>query len=197
MAITKAIKDLLQRSSNNVPEKVSSRGSNAMRLKLVDGKSIMLMNKQGKVTEYGKYWYDEVKKESRPRDGFDPNTEIIRRPNTHTDYIRVRNGQEQPVRVWLPGKGKYSYTKLGRQYFAERPRRYIVSIPTITYSDDDDGWVRPDNYDSLAPTAQRALWEEHMRQYRGFWDGSELGEKVRGGFRTGLGRVRDTGSRRV
>ena len=173
MAITKAIKESLQQSSNNVPEKVSSRGSNAMRLKLVDGKNVMLMNKQGKVTEYGKYWYDDVKKESRPLEGFDPNTEIIRRPNTHTDYIRVRNGQEQPVRVWLPGKGKYSYTKLGRQYFAERPRRYIVSIPTLNFSDTNEGWERPDFYDKLPPTGQRALWEENMRQYQSFGDARE------------------------
>ena len=37
MAITKAIKELLQKSSTNVPERVSSRGSNALRLKLGDG----------------------------------------------------------------------------------------------------------------------------------------------------------------
>ena len=42
MAITKAIKQLLQQSSNNVPEKVSSRGSNALRLKLVDGQNVVL-----------------------------------------------------------------------------------------------------------------------------------------------------------
>ena len=47
MAITKAIKELLQKSSENVPERVTSRGSNALRLKLVDGKQVMLLNKQG------------------------------------------------------------------------------------------------------------------------------------------------------
>ena len=150
MAITKAIKESLQQSSNNVPEKVSSRGSNAMRLKLVDG-NVLLMNKQGKVTEYGKYWYDEVKKESRPREGFDPNTELIRRTGGRTDYIKVRNGQEQPVRVWDTSKGKYPYTKLGRQYFAERPRRYIVSIPAIFYSDDDEPMDLPENFFDLPP----------------------------------------------
>ena len=51
MAITKAIKQLLQQSSNNVPERVTSRGSNALRLKLVDGKSVMILNESGEVTE--------------------------------------------------------------------------------------------------------------------------------------------------
>ena len=50
MAITKAIKELLQQSSNSVPEKVPSRGSNAVRLKLVNGENVMFLNKQGKVT---------------------------------------------------------------------------------------------------------------------------------------------------
>ena len=120
MAITKAMKELLQQSSNNVPERVASRGSNALRLKLVDGKQVMLLNKQGEPTDYGKYWYGEVKKEALPREGFDPNTGIIRRFNT--DYIALRNGQEAAVRVWRTGLGNYTYTKLGRQYFAEKPR---------------------------------------------------------------------------
>ena len=53
MAITKAIKDLLQKISTNVPESVTSRGSNALRLKLVDGKQRMILDKQGGVTEFG------------------------------------------------------------------------------------------------------------------------------------------------
>ena len=141
MAITKAIKQLLQQSSNNVPERVSSRGSNAMRLKLVDGKSVMLLNNKGEVTEYGKYWYNEVKQEALPREGFDPETPIIRRFNT--DYIKLRNGNEAKVRAWDVGKGTYNYTKMGRQYFAEKPRRYIVSIPirvTTNDVDDDSRW---------------------------------------------------------
>ena len=50
MAFTRAIKQLLQQSSNSVPKRVTSRGSNAMRLKLVDGKSVMILNNKGEVT---------------------------------------------------------------------------------------------------------------------------------------------------
>ena len=62
MAITKAIKQLLQQSSNNVPERVTSRGSNALRLKLVDGQQVMLLKSKGDPTVYGNYWYGDVKK---------------------------------------------------------------------------------------------------------------------------------------
>ena len=127
MVITKAIKQKLQQSSNNVPERVTSRGSNALRLKLVDGTSVMLLDSKGKVTESGKYWYDEVQKSERPKEGYDPNAELIRRHRT--DYIKMRNGQEQIVRVYDPKVKNYNYTKLGRQFFADKPRRVMVHIP--------------------------------------------------------------------
>jgi hypothetical protein len=127
MAITKAIKEQLQNSSNNVPERVSSRGSNALRLKLVNGQKVMLINNKGVVTEYGKYWYDEVKKETRPREGFDPSTELIRR--NRTDYIKKRNGQEHAVRTRRADLGEYSYTKLGREYFKEHLDDQLCPYP--------------------------------------------------------------------
>ena len=89
MAIVKSINELLQKSSTNVPERVTSRGSNALRLKLVDGKQVILLNNKGEPTEYGTYWYGVVKKYSEMlKDGFDPNTKIIRRNNTNSDYIK-------------------------------------------------------------------------------------------------------------
>ena len=106
MVITKAIKQKLQQSSNNVPERVSSRGSNALRLKLVDGTSVMLLDSKGKVTESGKYLYDEVQKSERPKEGYDPNAELIRRHRT--DYIKMRNGREQIVRVYCPELKNYT-----------------------------------------------------------------------------------------
>ena len=156
MAITKTIKELLQQSSNHVPEGVASRGSNALRLKLVDGKSVMILNKSGEVTEYGKYWYNEVKKEALPRAGFDPETPIIRRQLT--DYIALRNGQEAIVRSWHTGKGNYTYTKLGRQYFAEKPRRYIVSVPIeVNKLNDERKWKGWYDAKDLGPGVQRIL----------------------------------------
>ena len=94
MAITKAIKQLLQESKDKVPERVTAKGSNALRLKLTNGKQIMLINKDGKTTEYGRHWYDEVKKEAAPSTGFDPETRMVRK--FRTDYITTKNGRQQP-----------------------------------------------------------------------------------------------------
>ena len=172
MAITKAIKELLQQSSNNVPEKVTSRGSNALRLKLVNGANVMLLNKQGKITEYGKYWFDEVQKGDRPREGYDVNAELIRRHRT--DYIKMRNGQEQVVRVYRSELKNYVYTQLGRQFFADKPRRVMVHVPAKYAKDDEDEW-----------------------SWRGFYDAKSLGPSIRSIVENGVQGFDDAARRRI
>ena len=101
-----------------------------------------------------------MKREALPREGFDPETPIIRRFNT--DYIKLRNGNEAKVRTWDVGKGTYKYTKMGLQCFAEKPRRYIVSIPIIVYSNDDvdedrRGWKGHYDAKNFGPRVQAIL----------------------------------------
>ena len=134
MAITKAMKQLLKDSKNVVPERVTARGSNALRLRLTNGKDVYLLNKDGKVTEYGRYWYDEVKDEAHPRTQFDPNARLVKK--IRTDYIRTMDGKEKAVRTWKPQLGTYTYTALGREYFLQRPRQYIVNVPMLVYYED-------------------------------------------------------------
>ena len=93
MAITKAMKQLLRDSKNVVPERVTARGSNALRLRLTNGKCVYLLNKDGKVTEYGRYWYDEVKDEAHPRTQFDPNARLVKK--IRTDHIRTMDGKRE------------------------------------------------------------------------------------------------------
>ena len=88
------------RIKNAVPERVTARGSNALRLRLTNGKDVYLLNKDGKVTEYGRYWYDEVKDEAHPRTQFDPNARLVKK--IRTDYIRTMDGKEKAVRTWKP-----------------------------------------------------------------------------------------------
>ena len=135
MAITKAMKQLLRDSKNVVPERVTARGSNALRLRFTNGKYVYLLNKDGKVTEYGRYWYDEVKNEATPRTQFDPNARLVKK--IRTDYIRTMDGKEKAVRTWKPQLGTYTYTALGREYFSQRPRRYIVNVPMLVYYEDN------------------------------------------------------------
>ena len=106
MAITKAMKQLLKDSKNVVPERVTARGSNALRLRLTNGEDVYLLNKDGKVTEYGRYWFDEVKNEATPRTQFDPNARLVKK--IRTDYIRAMDGKEKVVRTWKPQLGTYT-----------------------------------------------------------------------------------------
>ena len=103
MAITKAMKQLLRNNKNVVAERITARGSNALRLRLTNGKDVYLLNKDGKVTEYGRYWYDEVKNEATPRTQFDPNARLVKK--IRTDYIRTMDGKEKAVRTWKPSVG--------------------------------------------------------------------------------------------
>ena len=59
-AITKAMKQQLQHISIHLPERVTSRGSNARRRKLVDGTSVLPLEKTGHTAESGKLWVDEL-----------------------------------------------------------------------------------------------------------------------------------------
>ena len=110
MAITKAMKQLLRDSKNVVPERVTARGSNALQLKLTNGRDVDLLSKGGQVTEYGRYWYDEVKQEAVARTQFDPNARLVKK--IRTDYIRAMDGTEKAVRTWKPQLGTYTYTAL-------------------------------------------------------------------------------------
>ena len=112
MVLTKAIKQSLQESSESVPQQVTAKGSQAMRLKLANGKSITLHDKQGKVTDAGKYWYETVKGGAAPQIGFNTNAEPYRRHRT--EYIKLRNGNEAALRTWMPNLNEYKYTKLGK-----------------------------------------------------------------------------------
>ena len=128
------MKQLLKDSKNVVPERVTARGSNALRLRLTIGKDVYLLNKDGKVTEYGRYWYDEVKNEATPRTQFDPIARLVKK--IRTDYIRTMDGKEKAVRTWKPQLGTYTYTALGREYFLQRPRQYIVNVPIRVHYED-------------------------------------------------------------
>ena len=64
MVLTNAQKQVLLDSSENTPEQVAARGSQAVRLKLANGKIVTLANKQGTLTESGRYWYNQVKVEA-------------------------------------------------------------------------------------------------------------------------------------
>ena len=124
MVLTNAQKQILQDSAENAPEQVAARGSKAVRLQLANGKIATLVNKQGSLTESGRYWYNQVKVEAS---GYDINTEIKKRHKT--DYIVLRSGAKANLRTWHPELNAYVYTKLGKEFFHEEAQAVYCVCP--------------------------------------------------------------------
>ena len=55
---------LLQGSQNMVPDRVTARGSNALRFKLTNGQRVFFLNKDCQVIECGRLWYNEFQNEA-------------------------------------------------------------------------------------------------------------------------------------
>ena len=107
------------------------------------------------------------------KEGCDPRTKLIRVNNTNSDHIKLNNGQEAVVRTWRTVKGGYHYTELGKKFFAKRPRRFILSIPTLVFRNEDVG--RNDlmkNPDWMAEILA-------MRHWKGWYNAKGLGPAIR------------------
>jgi hypothetical protein len=103
----------------------STRGG--IRLPLGNGKHILLINSSGKETPAGEFYY-ATHEEKRPRGPFDQTQQLIQRKNK--DYIKVL-GSTRPklVRTYNEGSKKYTFTRLGERFFADRHVRYNVQVP--------------------------------------------------------------------
>ena len=115
MVITAANKRELKLHSDITPQKVAKQTSQMLRLILPHGNKYNLIDTKGKVTEAGKYWFNEVKKEAPPSSSyFDIDTEIVRRHAS--DYMTLRDGSEAKVRVHDGALGDFKYTDIGRKF---------------------------------------------------------------------------------
>ena len=45
------------------------------------------------------------------------------------EYITVQDGRRREVRRWLPEEEEWSYTRLGRSYYRQRPVQWLVEVP--------------------------------------------------------------------
>lgn len=86
---------------------------------------VVLADASAKLTEAGEIYYQETGAQ-RPRAAYDPNQELISRNGN--DYIRTRTGQEALVRSLRAG-GTVTVTQLGRTFFRNRYREYVVHVP--------------------------------------------------------------------
>ena len=95
---------------------------------LRDGSSFrILVNSGGMLTTHGRE-YEALAGESLPQGGgYDPSQTPIRVNNTET--IRTRTGKNAIVRRYDVATGKFTYTRLGRQFYSLRRVEYVVSVP--------------------------------------------------------------------
>ena len=54
------------------------------------------------------------------------------------DLIQTEKHGLKKVRRWNPHSGEWALTALGKQYFADKPTEYILSLPVSYYIDKKD-----------------------------------------------------------
>ena len=72
------------------------------------------------------------------------------------DLIMTEKHGLKKVRRWNPHIGEWALTALGRQYFADKPKEYILSLPVQYYIDKKDrhGGEQPVHYKGWFPVSQ-------------------------------------------
>ena len=89
----------------------------------------LLVNASGNKTPAGEYYEDEFG-QNLLTDGVKGQTFNDKQGVTKrgaSEYIVLRNGKEVVVRTW---KGtKYTYTAIGKRYFAKQKKEYVIEIP--------------------------------------------------------------------
>ena len=86
---------------------------------------VVLADAAGRLTPAGE-WYCATTGAQRPRAAFSQDQELIRRGGN--DYIRTRDRREALVRS-LRTDGTTRLTRLGRAFFRNRYREYVVHVP--------------------------------------------------------------------
>ena len=90
-------------------------------------KYVVLADAAGRLSPAGE-WYYATTGAQRPRAAFSQDQELIRRGGN--DYIRTRDQREALVRS-LRADGSTRLTQLGRAFFRNRFREYVVHVPVI------------------------------------------------------------------
>ena len=102
-------------------------------------KYVALADASGRLTEAGRFYYESTGAE-RPRAAFDQDQELISKGGNH--YIRTRDRSEALVRS-LRADGTTTITQLGRAFFRNWYREYVVHVPVIIRGDRQNQ-TRPD-----------------------------------------------------
>ena len=106
--------------------KQNKRQSGRLMLSLGGKQYATLADANGKLTVNGQYYFKTARKEP-PKNGFAADTPIIKKGPA--DYIRMLDGTEKMVRRYNPAKSDFTYSALGKQYYAKEREELMVAIP--------------------------------------------------------------------
>ena len=88
----------------------------------------VLVSAAGHLTLAGRQ-YQELTNARLETYSYDTKQTPTRRGNVET--IKMRGGKEKAVRTFDPATGEFTYTTLGKRYFKDTRREYIVKVPAM------------------------------------------------------------------
>ena len=120
----------------------------------------MLADGAGKLTPAG-IFYCESTGAQRPRAAFTQDQELISRGGN--DYIRTRDRREALVRSLRPD-GSTRLTQLGRAFFKNRYREYVVHVPVTIrggsrQSNEGTSWGSQESWSRSSTPKRRPMRE--------------------------------------
>ena len=86
----------------------------------------VLVNSTGSITSAGRR-YQALGGEELEAFSYDINQTPMRTGNVES--IKMRGGKEREVRRYDPATGEYVYTELGKRFYKDVRREYIVKVP--------------------------------------------------------------------
>ena len=145
---------------------------------------MVLAGHDGELTPFGTYYYGLTHETPADRT-FDYNQPITRRGDT--EYIKDRTGNEVKLRTLGPS-GDFSYTAMGKKYYAAAKAEYVVQLPVIIEGHRSNGipytrheWMPFDKL-GVGRIMQNAMLTEAQRIARvKTYVLQQLGERTEGG----------------
>ena len=123
-------------------------------------KNITLVTKDGKATDAGKYWYENLHNVPAPT------LYRYKQPLIRDTHVKRFDGKEIAVRKWSKTDGDWIITAAGRDYFKYNRSEFVVDVPYVR-GELIQGIYDEDVYGIIKPTLQRDkdLWYKPLVDY--------------------------------
>ncbi len=126
------------------------------------GEHRVLVTIAGSLTKAGRA-YQEITGETLEAYSYDPAQTPARRGNVES--IKMKSGKDSVVRTCDPATTEYNYTSLGKRFFKDTRREYIVKVPAKFEGVRADGrrYERTGYFPIHDPISVRMTWNRAQR----------------------------------